>query len=284
LLLVLGSLGCSTTTRYTPPGDGGTAGSAGEPSTGGSGGTATGGGTNGGSAGAGGGTASTWCDTQAVPVGVAATDYSCVDFDTGMPAETVWAPAISSTGALELTNEIAASTPQSLRVSEAPPDPGTVTVLKWQVAGSDSITSVSVSAEINPSGFGGVSPPWAAGYSLLCVENATSFVCLNYTRGATIDGSNPYTGYYLTFAYFGSAAFLQNCPITPVLDFNVWTSVELVASTSQNEVRFNDIGVGTCGTIDTASAVEVRVGLDKGYGSVSPWQVAFDNVVATVTR
>jgi hypothetical protein len=281
LLAALVSLGCSSTTTYTPSGGNGGGGVSGASGGTDSGGAATGGGTA--TAGAG-GTASSWCDGQAVPVGVAAGDHSCVDFDSGMPPAADWAPTVSATGALNLVTDVAASPPQALRVSESAPDDAlTETTLEWQATGSDAISSVTISAEINPSSFGGVSPPWASGYSLLCVENSTSYVCLNYTRGATVD-VNPYTGYYLTVAYFGGAAFLQNCIITPTLAPNVWTNVELVASTTQNEVRFNDISVGTCGTIDTGSSVTVRFGLDKGYGLVSGWQVAFDNVVTAVTR
>ena len=197
----------------------GTGGAAGTGGTGGRGGTGGAVGT-GGAAGTGGGPIDAgpqnWCATQARPAGVVAADYQCLDFESGLPPVTTWAPLLVGTASRSITTARASSLPQSLLTTQSG---GTGTTrqearLQWHNVGAMGVTSVSIFADINPVNFPGVVPPWTGSIDLLCISFGSGEGCLSYTRGADLSFADGYTGYFIEHQYTGGPAYQFQCQLT----------------------------------------------------------------------
>ena len=121
-------------------------------------------------------------DNNPAPAGVAATDYGCVDFDTGLPPENKWERIESDGHALTTTETKAKSPPASLLL-----DPASTNnfdeFLQWTSVGGDPITSVTLTFELNPKSFGGPQPAWSGDITIAEFRLGIGSVSLRYTHG-----------------------------------------------------------------------------------------------------
>jgi hypothetical protein len=286
---------------------GGTAGSAATGGTAGTGGAADGGGTagTGGIAGRGGttGTGGTgggpldagpqnWCAKQARPAGVAAADYQCLDFENGLPPVGTWPSTVTASASRSITTARASSLPQSLITSVGGPA-GTAlqqASLQWHNVGSTAVSSLSITADINPVNFVGVAPPWTGTIDVLCASFGSGDACFSYTRGADLAFADGYVGYFIEFTYSGGPAYRTQCRLTGSLTSNLWSRVELRLTRNPASIQVfingtNAIPAGmTCGASFLDDTVtDVSFGM-RAYPETQAWTVYYDNVVAAVRR
>jgi hypothetical protein len=217
--------------------------------------------------------AGTWCSEQARPVGVAAGDYACADFDTGIPSQAPWS-TVETKENLSLFTDAAKSLPNSLRVNAIG---GARGALVFTAVGGSAVKSVQVSAELNPVPWPAWPPPWEQGARLLCAEVGGARNCLMFEHGN--GGDRVYvetTGC--------TVATQQTCDIPVLPKAGDWTRVELAVSAGSVQVAFNGVSVlPKCdAAFCTGTKATASVGLEEpgssGYG------VRYDNVQIAVVR
>jgi hypothetical protein len=240
-----------------------------------------------------------WCGRQAIPSGVAASDYQCVDFEEAAFPPPQWTRAVIAPGSLAVTNTRASSVPNSLN-STCPLTPagtGRATIDWAPPASGANVTSVSVAAALNP-----VTPSFDLGWpdymDLLCVAftNEYSYACLTYTyaNSGTLFQTTPYTGLFLRFQYtIIDAIYTEECPVTASFTSNVWTNAELRVNAGTGVVEAIVNGTtSSCGSRMPpvpSTAPMIWVG-SKAHWSRSTtdgdddWTTFFDNVVVAVRR
>jgi hypothetical protein len=235
----------------------GTAGIAGEAGIGGTAGAAT----------------ATWCDSQAKPVGISASDYRCVDFDSGLPDTAVWTPSLQ-TGTMALTTTEAKSAPNSLHFDCAE---GQGAVLSTDLVGGSTVTAVTVTTEFSPLSWPALPPPWGLGAEVLCVEVGGSRDCLMLEHGGSGDRL------YVETTQCGVANKAQ-CDITVMPQAGDWTQIEFAVSAGGVFVALNSISVlNSCAAaFCNGTAANVSIGLN-GPGS-SGYGMSLDNVQVAVQR
>jgi hypothetical protein len=295
-LALASAFACSSTTSGTTKleGTGGGAGSTGlggdTSSTGGtsSGGTGATGGTvsEGGAAGSGtgGGAPLVGCAGIERPAGVLEADFTCVDFEDGLPTDG-WAQKVSGSGTVGVTTDVAESAPQSFQAFVADVDTVQSAGIEWSVVGADPVKVAGVRASINPKGWLSLGPKWGNGISLLCVSFGSGQACLSHTRGGAIDGAE-YTGYYIYYEYSGGPAYAGTCPISGELDVNLWNDVTLEFDDSADiAVTINGEEQEPCSGGNLASTTAtVLVGVDNVSGQDENATIRYDNVSAWVQR
>jgi hypothetical protein len=245
-----------------------------------------GGGTDGGGAGTG-GTPGTFCQQQTRPMGVAATDYQCVDFDTGLPPTTIWPQTLAGAGSLSASTARAISAPTSLLASvgsEADFSHPQTATLTWSDVGATAISGVSVTVQVNPVVSGGVSAPWTGSVDLLCVKYGGNSSCLSYTIGDPTMGGT--SGYYLRFVFSGGAAFAMNCPISGAFTTNLWNPVTLLVHASGGtDLTINGTASPSCPSPPlTDTAATVVIGPAASGTTNAPFSTYLDNLIAAVQR
>ena len=231
----------------------------------------------GGSAGGG-----TWCDTQTPSVGVAAADFQCLDFETEVEAA-VWVSEVTGTATLGTSTEKAFSPATSLR--SFVPDAAafadrTVATLAWSNVGASAVAGVRVAMQINPAGFGGLTPEWDGSIALVCVEFGSGSACLHYTR------TGPAT-LFLPWSFVGGAAIGGQCPVSGALQVDLWNQVELiVGSDSSVRVLLNGVEATTdcTASFGADTVANVTVGLQSRQTTYDGWTVHFDDIVAETER
>ncbi|HLK35647.1 MAG TPA: hypothetical protein VKU41_02770, partial [Polyangiaceae bacterium] len=170
----------------------------------------------------------TWCTSHPAPSGVAATDYACADFDKGV-LPSGWTQTKSGSASLSVSMARANSTPDSLLTSVTANSADVATLAFSPAPGAASITSLSLSAEIDPVTAAQIVPTGSPGMDLLKISCGGNTVHLGYTEQGTdpSGGSNPYTGLYVYWVVVAGAAVAGMCPVTANLNLNVWNAVEL---------------------------------------------------------
>lgn len=229
---------------------------------------------------------STWCAQQAMPAGVAATDYACLDFDGGkLPSGGGWTSTVASGGVSMVTTQKASSLPDGWQTSVGTGD-GSKAALAWHTTGAQAVASVTVSADVSPIAPQGVSAPWTGSVSLLCVSFGAGTACLQYTMGQDTGFASGYTGYYLMMEYVGSAATLNTYQVYGTLQPGLWNRIEMQVTASSKQIQVTIPGVTNTpfsGYFDPDTSVDVTVG-PQTSGATAGWSGYFDNVVVAVAR
>ena len=228
----------------------------------------------------------TWCGTQTIPAGVAAADYQCVDFDTGLPSTGTWVQTQAQGGTLALSTMLADSSPDSMSTSvPAAADSTTsgTSSLAWTDVGGTAVTGATVTAAVNPVAIGGVLPPWSGDIALLCVTfnaSPSSYACLQYTINAS---SAPELDIH--YVLINGAAVQNTCVAAGTFSPGLWNPVSI--SWTQNGPAATVSGTTT--TCDAygpppTTSVTTTVGLAASSVTSMSWSAYYDNVVAYVQR
>jgi hypothetical protein len=245
----------------------------------------------------------TWCKTQTIPSGVAATDYQCLDFDTGNFPPVGWTQNVMAPGMLSKTGTRFFSSPSALHTT-FPLEPGVqgTSRLEWTTTASGSpVASIAVSSMVNPT-LPEFELGWTRSVEILCVAFGTDFsqACLLYTYENPLMPwqANPYTGLYIHLQYrITDYAVVNDCPVAGSFATNVWSNIELRVPTSTGHVEAVVNGIlSTCNNTAPNSAgipattvplVFVGSHLDSRGAPMAPpsaWATAFDNVTVVVRR
>jgi hypothetical protein len=239
----------------------------------------------------------TWCGRQALPSGVAATDYQCVDFDSGLPPTTTWARTTTATATLMLSTMTSSSSPNALQtVAPAPNGVDRVSrdaYLQWTTPGTPTtIKSLSVSAAISPV-VPTFSPAWTDEVEVLCIgldsAGIESRVCLAYTYNANKAWNISYTGLFVYYQYFlGDAGYTDECAVAGNFGTNLWTNAELRIDMATGAINAIIDGASSpclpsVAPLPNTSAF-FKVGSLSGAYVDSAWSAHFDNVIAFVRR
>ncbi|HJL20084.1 MAG TPA: hypothetical protein RMH99_30745 [Sandaracinaceae bacterium LLY-WYZ-13_1] len=230
-----------------------------------------------------------WCSTRSRPSDVLPTDYECVAFDSGLPAD--WTATVMETAQLEATTTAASSPPMSMLTTV--PDAATFSdrrsaLIEWSAVGTAPVSSVRLRAQLNPAALPSVAPPWSGYIRLLCVEFGGGEVCLAYTYDSIRDFASSYEGLFITWSFFEGAALFGECEVTEDLDDRLWNEVVLAVGRG-GDVEVDIDGVdATSGCTATALSADadalVTVGQRVFHQTGSEWTVYFDNVEVEVRR
>jgi len=231
----------------------------------------------------------TWCSSQSAPSGIAASDYQCIDFDNGLPPSSTWSPTLGNKGSLSRSTAAFDSSPASLSLGvsaisdSSMPDTAT---LSWNDVGSTSITSVTISAAIDPTTIISLGTSWTGAINLMCLTAGDNDVCLLYTYGNSFDFSSSYVGLYVEMVFSGGIGLAKDCPVSANLTTNIWNAVQLSATSAGNvQVTVNG-STTTCSgyNFDPGMTANVAVGLVTSGGTAVPWGAYYDNVQTWVGR
>jgi hypothetical protein len=231
----------------------------------------------------------TWCTSQAVPSGVAASDYQCVDFDNGLPSSSTWPQTLTGSGALSRSTAAADSSPDSLAASISGSDDNAA--ITWNDVGSKAVTSYSVSVAINPNnslvhGSGG-------NIQLLCVNTGSNSTCVYYTNGGTdANGNSGFTGISAYSDYNGNSVIFGPCELSVIsFNTNLWNTVEIDMTISSGSGAVSGTGKilingavansNCAGAFMNSTTLNVVVGPEATSASF-PWSGYFDNIVVAV--
>jgi hypothetical protein len=213
---------------------------------------------------------------QTIPSGIAASDYQCVDFDTGMPPSNVWTPTVRETGVLELVTDQVRSVPNSLHSVVWAGAAGSVlqdiAYLTWSASGGIvSAVTVETDAYIKET-YGG----HPNGYvDFQCVTLGGTKACLSYRY--------PYGDIFsITFPKTGPA--VPFCDVSPLISYQQWSRFELTLSNAGiATLNVNGTSV-TCstGAEISSGASSVQIGAESISGN---WgEIDLDNLIAYVRR
>jgi hypothetical protein len=234
------------------------------------------------------GACKSWCETQQRPDGVAAADHQCLDFDQGLPPESVWSRDPSDGGSLSATNARAFSPPSALQVSEDG--------LRWSVSGAQPIAGFSLSAAVSPAQHPTISAD-PIEVQFVCVTIGSleggSWLrwCLDYMyRGSMTSRSGEliqeYTGLFIHWQIVAGAALPGDDPLyetsapTPTpLNFkpNVWNALQVKMDSDGVHVVVNGQTATWLVTARGDTNAEVSLG-------ASDVLVHYDNVVVSFYR
>ena len=167
-----------------------------------------------------------WCDQQTIPAGIETDDWQCLDFDEGLP-ESPW---VQDGGSVEVEMTEFVSSPSSINI-----DAG---VYRWNVTGSSSITSVTISADIQKAPWPAQPPPWSDGVNLICIQLGNASDCFQFQH---------MSGFNDRFLFEKIPATIQipeECEITFDTSTN-WVHVDFIITQSSVDVL-----------LDGASALE----------------------------
>jgi hypothetical protein len=243
----------------------------------------------------------TWCKTQTIPSGVLASDYQCLDFDSGNFPPAGWTQNVVSPGSLMRTNTRFFSSPNSFQSSVTLQDLGNGrSSIDWTTTASGAaLKSVTVNGMLNP-----LTPMFAAGWpdivDLMCIAigDEWTYACLSYTYGSTNRTwtTSAYTGLFIRYRYIvQDAGYIGECPVSGNFVSGIWQNVELKLDMASGDVTATIEGVGsTCNPDHMAApapstlpfvwlgswASEYR---PAGTGQAG-WTTFYDNVVVTVRR
>jgi hypothetical protein len=233
----------------------------------------------------------TWCTSQAVPSGVATSDYQCVDFDNGLPSSSTWPQTVNGSGALSRSTAAADSAPDSLAVSVGGSNDNAA--ITWNDVGSTPIKSYSVIVAINPTtslvtGSGG-------NIQLLCVNTGSNSTCLYYTNGGADGNQNsPFTGISAYSAYNGNSVIFGPCALSVTsLQANLWNTVEIdmtigsgsgaISGTGKILINGTVANSACAGAFMNSTTLNVVVG-PEATEATFPWSGYFDNITVAVKR
>jgi hypothetical protein len=221
---------------------------------------------------------------------VAASEYQCVDFDSGMPAS--WGATVSGGGSLSQSADRAYSPSYSL-VMATPTSNKTAATIMWSDPGTSPVRSVSASALLAPVIAPAVTPPTYAALTLLCVKVGFNTTCLKYAVNAHIfSSSGVYTGVFVEWRYVGSFAVSGRCPLSVTnLATNVWNAVRLDVDVNTGGIGAQINGASAASSCtqtypspDTVASVTIGPSVDM-YADVAPaWTGYVDDIVAIVRR
>ncbi|MDP9002726.1 MAG: hypothetical protein M3O46_21770 [Myxococcota bacterium] len=228
----------------------------------------------------------TWCGQQAIPSGVAAADYQCVDFDKGLPPTTTWGQTQAQGGTLSLSTALASSAPTSLLTSVPAATDATTSgtaSLSWTDIGATAVTGATVTAAINPVAVGGLLAPWTGSISILCVTfnaSPSSHACLEYTINASSARELD-----IVYALVNGAAVAGKCVVAGAFTPGLWNQVSLswAASGVSATVSGTTTPCGVVGPPPTTSATATFGPAASAVTSVG-WSVYYDSVVAYMQR
>jgi hypothetical protein len=221
---------------------------------------------------------STWCKTQAIPSGIAAADYQCLDFDTGMPSTNIWMPTVKGeSGTLELVTDQVRSVPNSLHsvawTTNPELFPSDVAHLTWRASGN-LISAVTLATDAYfTETYGG----YPNGYNdYLCVTMGGTKACLSY-RYPNRDI------FAITFPTLSSP--VPVCDVTVLIEYLKWSHVEMTLSNTGVVTLSVNGAPMTCssGVAISSGASSVQIGAE----SISPnnWgDIRVDNVITYVRR
>ena len=228
----------------------------------------------------------TWCTSQSAPSGVAASDFQCVDFDTGLPASSTWVQTQSTGGAFALSGNAFSSSPSSLSMSvPAAPDPSHqgVATLAWTNVGGTNIGTITVSAMINPAG-PLVVPAWSGSVQVLCAKAniVNGLACLEYINEGSLTSK-----LQIHWSVINSGGAAQGfCPLPASWMYNTWNSLQLtyVPGTGNSTVTLNGTTTTCAGRSDSDTSATVTVGLQAFPVTNDGLSAYYDNVLAYVSR
>lgn len=212
-----------------------------------------------------------WCERQPLPAGVAQADYTCGDFDEGMPPSWVGATDAGSTRSSARSSSPAWSW---LSKVASQSDQG---VLTWTNSLADAVVRAAANTQLNPDGLPG--PIGSYVVDLICVAFGQARACLQ---------SNGLNAVQVYFTYSGAGAKAGYCELNEGLVLDQWQEVRLTLSANQGaiEVRLNGTVISDgckIGNQLAGSVVDFQVGASEPTANTS-FAAYFDNVEAWVTR
>jgi hypothetical protein len=221
----------------------------------------------------------TWCGLRSAPAGVAAGDYSCVDFETGMPPSSVWVPSVQDTSILQIST-IALSVPNGLEaISLATQAFGVETLLRWTSAPTTAkLKKVSVSAAVNPGAFQRLD----SDFQVLCAKISAGFPSTGCIVIAPM-------GLTITYRFYNGSGYVTGeCAANGALPQQQWTNTEIHLDPVTGLVQAVIGGAVTnCqgSTLPLEDSVGLaEVGLVAGLAGTFGLTVRYDNVEVSVLR
>jgi hypothetical protein len=221
----------------------------------------------------------TWCGLRSAPSGVAAGDYACVDFDTGLPPSNVWVPSVQETSVLQLTS-IALSLPNGLEsIAVGSASSRNESVLRWtSPASAANLKSVSVSAALNP----GASQGADADFQVLCAKMSAglkSEACIVFSMA----------GLRIRYSIYNGSGYIDGeCDASGGFAQQQWTNAELHLDAVTGMIQTVIGGVVTncqAGGIPVGDTVGfVEVGCARQAQGDIGLQVRYDNVEVSIRR
>jgi hypothetical protein len=224
----------------------------------------------------------TWCSSQSPPSGVAASDFQCLDFDHGLPSQSVWALTTAKAGIAKISTAAYDSMPNSLQTiaNAGSADQGTLT---WNGAGATPIKGFTISAAINYTRQNGNYSTDEGEVSLIDIQTGFSEVGLYHTGSglALAAGSGPTSG----------GVFTCECPIGVAdLTSSIWNTVTITADTTSGNITTTIDGTSsTCAcSFKQDTSIQVEIGANGNQDPTTPptygWSGYWDNVTVAVQR
>jgi hypothetical protein len=224
----------------------------------------------------------TGCELRSRPGGVVAADYTCLDFDRSA-SFSPWTAVTASGGTIAISSDQASSPPSSLYATLSG-NSGSEGRLRWNAAGANAITSVSLSANVHFPTIIGFHELWVGHDELLCVHHSSSSYCVNYAYSE----NNP-VGWGLSLEEVRTTTGIEThvCELVPAPGENVWNKIELRVSSAGPPVVYlngNALSSPDCTfNLLTGTAVTLEAGM-KQTAADEGWRLYFDEVEAVVRR
>gem|GEM_PF-3965628 len=219
-----------------------------------------------------------YCSETSAPSDVLESDYTCVDFDNGLPTE--WSAATMALGELSVSQGAAYSAPSSLELAvEAGSEMRDVAQLTWTNTGGESITAVDLDFQFMTTPPQGVLPDWSNRLALACLSllGGNGRVCLEYSD----------KGLFLDWSISAGRANGNTCQMSSTLLPSAWNKISLRLDVNGHvSLQVGNQTAETCeNESNSASGVDVTVGFNRTqYQETGAWSGNFDNLEVSVFR
>lgn len=210
-----------------------------------------------------------FCTTLEPPTGIA--DFFCADFDGTNVRDGFTSWTVPGGGALTQTTELFYSPPAAFaNVKNA--------TLYWEKGGAKPFSEIDLKFRLHVDAAGAL-PNKPGNVTIVELGGTGVKTSIRYARGATVDGSANYVGYYLE-----SGAVQKKIPVA--IETDVWTGVHLVwAKNGVIELYYNDNpAYTTIGPSITSTTAWLTMGLVANGDAPQVAPHVFDDVVVAVKR
>jgi hypothetical protein len=227
----------------------------------------------------------TWCTGKTPPSGVAASDYTCVDFDNGsLPSTNGWSKGTGTAGGASMISTAKYESASDSMFASVSGN-AQAALAGWTDNASSAFTKFTVSAGVYPSFAGG--PTWTGSgttgpaqswVNVLCIFAGPNQICLNYTNGGNTEFQSSYVGFYL---WTQNGSMEKDCQLTTPPTMNAWNDMQLVgdwgAGSGQLFIGGVSAGAACMTPLMSSTQAQALVGL-IGSGTISTFGAYYDDV------
>lgn len=213
-----------------------------------------------------------WCERRTSPNGVESGDFSCADFDEGLPAS--WG-ASSAAGSSRSQSRSASPSWSWLSKVAARADQG---IVSWTSPSQSAASAATISFQVNTDGLPG--PVGGFSVSLACMEFGLATVCLE---------SNGLNAIQVHYVYSGAGARAGTCALSELIAMGDWQELRLglTAQGGAIEVHLDGAIVSDAcaigSNLNSVPSVEFSVGSSEPSVNQS-FAAYIDNIEAWVER